>query len=209
MRSHSSFLFDTGQSLLVDFDLCASTRLVFFDTGQPLSVDFGICAPTRLVFFTLISRWSVAVGGLWLVRFHSSFLFDAGQPLSADFDLCASARLVFLTQVSRCRCTLTCALPLVLSFSHWSAAVGGLWLVRSHSSCLFHSGQSLSVDFGLCASLLVDFGFCAPTRLVYLTLVSRCWWTLTCALPLVLSFFTLVSRCWWTLACALPLVLSF
>ena len=33
MRSHSSCLFDTGQSLLVDFDLCASTRLVFFDIG--------------------------------------------------------------------------------------------------------------------------------------------------------------------------------
>ena len=28
-------------------------------------------------------------------------------------------------------------------------------------------------------------------------------------LPLVLSFLTLISRCWWTLACALPLVLSF
>ena len=178
MRSHSSCLFDTGQSLLVDFELCASTRLVFFDTGQPLSVDFGICAPTRLVFFTLISLWSVAVGGLWLVRFHSSFVFDAGQPLSADFDLCVSTRLVFWTLVSRCRWTLTCALPLVLSFSHWSAAVGGLWLVRSHSSCLFHSGQSLSVDFDLCAS----------TRLVFFTLVSRCWWTMACALPLLLSF---------------------
>ena len=95
MRSHSSCLFDTGQSLLVDFDLGASTRLVFFDTGQPLSVDFGICAPTRLVFFTLISRWSVAVGGLWLVRI----------PLV----------LSFLTLVRRCWWTLTCALPLVLS----------------------------------------------------------------------------------------------
>ena len=31
MHFHSSCLFDTGQSLLVDFDLCASTRLVFFD----------------------------------------------------------------------------------------------------------------------------------------------------------------------------------
>ena len=202
MRSHSSCLFDTGQSLLMDFDLCASTRLVFFDTGQPLSVDFGICAPTRLVFFRLISRWSVAVGGLWLVRFHSSFLFDAGQPLSADFDLCASTRLVFLTLVSSCRWTLTCALPLVLSFSLWSVAVGGLWLVRfpvgglwllrTHSSCLFDAGQSLFVDFDLCAStrlvffhtgqpLLVDFGLCAPTRLVFMTLVSRCWRTLACA----------------------------
>ena len=45
--------------------------------------------------------------------------------------------------------------------------------------------------------------------LSFLTLVRRCWWTLTCALPLVLSFLTLVSRCWRTLACALPLVLSF
>ena len=41
MRSHSSFLFDTGQLLLVDFDLCASTRLIFFDIGQSLLVNFG------------------------------------------------------------------------------------------------------------------------------------------------------------------------
>ena len=78
MRFHSSCLFYTGQSLLVDFGLCASTRLVFFDTGQSLLVDFGLCAHT-----------------------------------------------------------LTCALPLVLSFWYWSVSVGGLWLVRSHSSCLF------------------------------------------------------------------------
>ena len=42
-----------------------------------------------------------------------------------------------------------------------------------HSSCLFDTGQSLLVDFDLCAS----------TRLVFLTLVSRCRWTLACALP--------------------------
>ena len=89
MRSHSSCLFHTGRSLLVDFGLCALTRLVFFHTGQSLLVDF---------------------------------------------DLCASTRLVFLTLVSCCWWTLTCALPLVLSFSHWSVTVGGLWLVRSHSS---------------------------------------------------------------------------
>ena len=41
-------------------------------------------------------------------------------------------------------------------------------------SCLFDTGQSLLVDFGLCTS----------TRLVFLTLVSRCWWTLDCVLPL-------------------------
>ena len=46
--------------------------------------------------------------------------------------------------------------------------------MRSHSSCLFDTGQSLLVDFGLCPS----------TRLVFLTLVSRCWWTLASALPL-------------------------
>ena len=51
--------------------------------------------------------------------------------------------------------------------------------MRSHLSCLFDIGQSLFVDFDLRAS----------TRLVFLTLVSHCWWTLTCALPLVLSFF--------------------
>ena len=55
----------------------------------------------------------------------------------------------------------------------------------------------------------MNFGMCPPTRLVFLTVVSCCWWTLTCVLPLVLSFLTLVRRCWWTLACALPLVLSF
>ena len=71
--------------------------------------------------------------------------------------------------------------------------------MRSHSSCLFHTGQSL----------LVDFDLCAFTRLVFFTLASRCWWTLACAFPLVLSFLTLVNRCWWTLACALPTVLSF
>ena len=64
------------------------------------------------------------------MRFHSSRVFDTGQSLSVDFGLCTSTRLVFLTLVSRCWWTLTCALPLVLSFSHWSVTVGGLWLVR-------------------------------------------------------------------------------
>ena len=72
--------------------------------------------------------------------------------------------------------------------------------MRFHSSCLFHTGQPLLVDFGFCAptrlvffdtgqSLLVDFDLCAPTRLAFITLVSHCWWNLACALPLVLSFF--------------------
>ena len=56
MRFHSSCLFYTGQSLMVDFGLCASTRLVFFDTGQLLLVDFDLCVPTRLVFLTLVSH---------------------------------------------------------------------------------------------------------------------------------------------------------
>ena len=43
--------FDIGQSLLVDFGLYVSTRLVFFDIGSSLLTDFGLCAPTRLVFF--------------------------------------------------------------------------------------------------------------------------------------------------------------
>ena len=92
--------------------------------------------------------------------------------------------------------------------------------MRSHSSCLFHTGQSLLVDFDLCASTRLVFFFytgqswwtlaCAlPLVLYFLTLVSRCWWTLTCALPLVLSVLTLVSRCWRTFGCAFPLVLSF
>ena len=56
MHFHSSCLFNTGQSLLVDFGLCASTRLVFFDIGQALLADFGLCASTRLMFLTLVSR---------------------------------------------------------------------------------------------------------------------------------------------------------
>ena len=181
VRFHSSCLFHTGQPLLVDFRLCASTRLVFFDTGQSLLADFGLCAPTRLFFFflTLVSRcwWTLAC----------AFPFV----------------LSFLTVVSRFWWTLACALPLVLPFSQWAVAVGGLWLVHSHSSCLFDTDQSLLVDFGLCAStrlvffdigqsLLVDFDLCAPTRLVFFTLVSHCWWTLAYALPLVLSFLTFV-----------------
>ena len=82
MRSHSSCLFDIGQSLLVDF-------------------HSFVCS-------------------------HSSCLFDIGQSLLVDFDLCAPTHLVFLTLVSHCWWTLTCALPLVLSFSHWSVTVGGL-----------------------------------------------------------------------------------
>ena len=53
MRSHSSCLFHTGQSLLMDFGLCASTRLVFFDTGQSLLVDFGLCVLSRQTFTTV------------------------------------------------------------------------------------------------------------------------------------------------------------
>ena len=90
----------------MDFDLCVPIRLVFFDIGHLLLVDFDLCASTRLVFLTL--------------------------SLSMDFGLCTSTRLVFLTLVNRCWWTLTCALPLVLSFSHWSVTVGGLWLVRFH-----------------------------------------------------------------------------
>ena len=49
---------------LVDFDLCAPTRLVFFDTCQSLLVNFGLCAPTRLVFITLVRQcwWTLACG---------------------------------------------------------------------------------------------------------------------------------------------------
>ena len=56
MCSHSSCLFDTGQSLLADFGLCASTRLVFLDIGQSLLVDFDLCFP--------MIRSPGAVGGL-------------------------------------------------------------------------------------------------------------------------------------------------
>ena len=50
--------------------------------------------------------------------------------------------------------------------------------MRFRSFCLFHTGQSLLVDFGLCVS----------TRLVFFTLVSRYWWTLACALPCLVFF---------------------
>ena len=120
-----------------------------------------------------------------------------------DFGLYDPIRLVFFILVSHCWWTLTCTIPFVLSFSHWSVTVGGLWLVRSHSSCLFHTGQSL----------LVDFDLCAPTRLISLTLVNHCCWTLVrlCAPthPSRLVFFRLVSHCWLTLTCTIPLVLSF
>ena len=48
--------FDIGHLLLVEFDLCASIRLVIFFIGQPLLVDFNLCTHTRLVFFTLVNH---------------------------------------------------------------------------------------------------------------------------------------------------------
>ena len=45
------FFFDIGHPLMVDFNLCAPTRLVFFDIGHLLLLDFDLCAPTHLVFF--------------------------------------------------------------------------------------------------------------------------------------------------------------
>ena len=57
MRFHSScFFFDIGMSLLVDFDLCAPSRLVFFDIDHLLFVDFNLCAPTRLIFLVLVNH---------------------------------------------------------------------------------------------------------------------------------------------------------
>ena len=63
----------------------------------------------------------------------------------------------------------------------------------------FDIGQPQLADFDLCYPtslvfldighlLLVDFDLGAPTRLVFLVLVIYYWWTLTCALQLVLSF---------------------
>ena len=54
MRSHSSCLFDIGQSLLVDFNFCVPTCL--FDIGQSLLVNFDLYASTRLVFLILVSH---------------------------------------------------------------------------------------------------------------------------------------------------------
>ena len=95
------------------------------------------------------------------MRSHRSCLFDIGQSLLVDIDLCAPTGLVFLTLVSHCWWTLTCALPLVLTFWYWSVTVGGLLLVRSHSSCLFDIGQPLLVGFNFCrANNYVMIGLC-------------------------------------------------
>ena len=56
MRYHSSYLFNIGSSVLVDFGLCAPIRLVFFDVCHLLLMDFDLCVPTRLVFLTLVSH---------------------------------------------------------------------------------------------------------------------------------------------------------
>ena len=79
---------------------------------------------------------------------------------------------------------------------NYRSNVGHFGLCASIRLVYFDIGQSLLVDFDLCAptrlvcfdigqSLLADFCLCAPTRLVFFKLVSRCWWTLTCAIPLV------------------------
>ena len=171
MLSHSSCLFDTGQLLLVDFDLCAPTRLVFFTLVSRCWWTFA--------YVLSFSHWSVAVVGLWLVRFHSSCHFHTGQSLLVDIGLCAPTRLLFFDIVQ--------------------SLLAGFGLCASTRLVFFEYGQSLLVNFGLCAptrlvffdigqSLLADFDLCAPTRLVFLTLVNRCWWTLACALPLLFSF---------------------
>ena len=127
MRSHSSYLFDIGQSLLLDFGSLvrshSSHSSCLFHTGQLLLVDFGLCDPALplvLSFSTLVSRccWTLA-------------------------RLCAPThptRLVFFTLVSYCWWTLACAILRFHSsclFRHWSVVVGGLWLVRSQSSSFF------------------------------------------------------------------------
>ena len=94
----------------------------------------SLCYESLQVPLVLSFRhWSVAVGGLWLVRSHSSCLFETGQPLLVDFDFCfamirppdAVGGLWLVSSHSSCL------------FWHWSIAVGGLWLVRFQSSCLF------------------------------------------------------------------------
>ena len=49
--------FYIGHPLLVDFNLCEPTRLVFFDIGHLLLVNFDLCAPTRLIFLELVSHY--------------------------------------------------------------------------------------------------------------------------------------------------------
>ena len=82
MRSHSFYLFDIGQSLLLDFGSLVRSHSSYsscrFHTGQSLLVDFSS-----------------------LVCSHSSCRFDIGQLLLVDFDLCAPTRLVFLTLVDQ------------------------------------------------------------------------------------------------------------
>ena len=43
------------------------------------------------------------------------------------------------------------------------------------------------VFFDIGHPLLMDFNLCAPTRLIFLVLVSHCWWILACSLPFVLG----------------------
>ena len=69
------------------------------------------------------------------MRSHSSCLFEIGQSQLVEFDLCVPIPLVFLTLVKHCWWTLTCTLPLVLSFD---------------------IGQSLLVDFDLCVPTIID-----------------------------------------------------
>ena len=79
----------------------------------------------------------------------------------------------------------------VTSLCYESLQVGSL-LHRTHtcfeSLCCekFVSWKIGLFDIG--QPLLTYFNLYAPTRLVFLILVSHCWQTLTCALPLVLSF---------------------
>ena len=66
-------------------------------------------------------------------RFKPGKTQEKSAPSAVATDLCVPTCLVFF-DIGQ---SLLVALPFVLSFSHWSVAVGGIWLVRFHSSCLF------------------------------------------------------------------------
>ena len=113
MRFHSSCLFDTGQLLLVDFDLCAPTRLVFFILVNHCWWTLTCALSFVLYFFTLASRcwWSLACA-FPLVLSFLTLVNRCWWTLACALPTVLS----FLTLVRRCWRTLTCALPFVLSF---------------------------------------------------------------------------------------------
>ena len=97
MHSHSSCLLHTGLSLLVDFDLCAPTRLVFLTLVSICWWTLACALPLVLSFLTLVSRcWCLVFFKLsptvssFLQVVTSSVLFSSSchQQCLVFFKLC-------------------------------------------------------------------------------------------------------------------------